>query len=667
MVNLILHNLTEILSLIVWFALWFSGGLWLVRAAFRLDPEEETLTGLAVGLISEVWLANLLSHWIPAPQSFWLASMGVFLAGFLLLLPQGWQAYRSFRFQPAQWITLLILILVFTGISRGLALYDDYAHLPTTSIMATGDIPPHFSLDPKISYGYHYFLMLLAAQLMRLGDTFPWITLDISRGISFGLTILLAFLWTKRFTRNLYAGFFGGVMAAFGMGARWLLLLLPAPVLQALSGNLEMLGSGVQTAGNLSTALTQPWAIEGSGVVRFPFAFVNGIVSPGVMAHGPNGAIETTATLLLLLTCNRWRNWRAALVTIILLASTNLMGETGFVLLAGGFGVITLVLWIRERKIYIPGSLGRWWGVLLLSGAISLLQGGVLTDEAAGFISRLTSGTAQESYQTIGFGPIWPPQLVSAHLGALSLVDPGQLLIALCETGPLILVLPVLLIWGWKAMRCGRWAEAALAMSAGLSFLMIFAQFSGSTGVRNTNRLYTFTTLCLLFAIPLGWIWAKNRPAALKITFLTLGGITILGGMVLFGNELPAIQTPIASTFISDLDVSMEQRFWNKLEPGALVFDPDPSRATTLFGRATDSNTTWYETKPEWDQLAAAPVPADLRSHGFSYVYLDQKYWDGLTPETQKSLRDSCVTVLHRTEDWTHDFRELLDIRKCGP
>jgi hypothetical protein len=666
MANLIIRNLLDIVSLVLWASMWIMGGLWLVRSAFSLEPGEETITGFATGLIAESFLANILSHWIPAPLSFWLASFGILLTGFVFLLPKRWRAYISFKFQPAQWILLILFAYIFTGISRGLALYDDYAHLPTTSMMASGDIPPHFSLDPKVSYGYHYFLMLVAAQIMRLGDTFPWTTLDISRGISVGLLIVLAYIWTKRFTRNQIAGVLGGCMAAFGMGARWLLLLLPSGALKVISQNLEMLGSGAQTASDLSTALTLPWATEGSGVVQFPFAFVNGVIGPGIMAHGPNGAIETVVTLLLLLTCKRWKDWRASVVTIVLLASTNLMSEANFILLVGGFGIITIIHFIQAKSFKLPKLFLGWWMTVIISGLISLLQGGALTDAAVNFFNKLFSGTAQNSYQTIGFVFNWPPQLVSSHLGALSLINPGQLLIALCEVGPILFVLPLLIIWGMKALGSRRYYEAALAAAAGISFLMIFVEFSGSTGVRNTNRLYTFTNYCLLFAVPLVWIWAKNRPASIKLTAIALGGIAMLGGIVLFGNELAAMQKPVYSTFITDLDVSMEQRYWNQLEPGALVFDSDPSRATTLFGRPTDSNTTWYETKPEWDKLNESPRPEELHAYGFSYAYMDKKYWDGLTPEVQESLQGSCVKVVKKVEDWTHDYRVLLDIRRCS-
>jgi hypothetical protein len=665
MANFLLRNFSDIGILILWASMWTLGGLWLVRSAFHLRPEEEMLVGFSVGLIADTWLANLLSQFLPLPQAFWFASAGVFMAGILLLLPRGWREFYKFKILPMQWIMLAILAYTFTGISRGLAIYDDYAHLPTTSMMAAGDLPPHFSLDPTVSYGYHHFLMLFAAQLMRLGGLYPWNALDVGRGLSFGLAIVLTAVWTQRLTRSKTAGIIGGMMAAFGMGTRWLLLFLPSGILQSVSQQIHMLGSAAQTAPDLASALLIPWGIAGGGPIAFPFAFANGILSPGVMAHGPNGSIGAAVAIPILLTFNRWRDWRGMVVSIILFASTTLMSEVGIFLSLAGWGLVTIIFAIQNRTIKLPATLWKWWLVLVVGSVIGLLQGGALTDLASGLVDQAVTGTAQASYQTVGFHIIWPPEIVSSHLGVLSLINPAQLLTALLEIGPIILVLPLLLIWGVKALRFGRWYEASIAAATAISFVMIFVEFSGSTGVRNTARLYGFIGTCLFFAVPLVWIWAKKRSDTIKAILAGLGLIIMLGGVVLFGVELPGMQKPVYSDFITDLDVLMERDYWNKLEPGVLIFDPIVSRAPTLFGRATDSNYTWYKSKPEWEKLNESPRPEDLRAYGFSYAYLDNKYWDELKPDIQKALQAPCVIVVKEVEDWKHDNRKLLDIREC--
>jgi len=53
----------------------------------------------------------------------------------------------------------------------------------------TGDIPPHFSLNPSLRFGYHYFSFYWLA-MDALGAIYPWNALDLAR--SFTLALLSA-------------------------------------------------------------------------------------------------------------------------------------------------------------------------------------------------------------------------------------------------------------------------------------------------------------------------------------------------------------------------------------------------------------------------------------------------------------------------------------------
>ena len=108
-----------------------------------------------------------------------------------------------------------LLTIFFISIGRGLALFDDYQNLPTVSLMATGDIPPHFALDPRFSFNYHYLLLLFAAQFMRLGNMFPWTALDASRGLIIALPLVLAWLWAYRMTCHRVASVLTSMMLMF--------------------------------------------------------------------------------------------------------------------------------------------------------------------------------------------------------------------------------------------------------------------------------------------------------------------------------------------------------------------------------------------------------------------------------------------------------------------
>jgi hypothetical protein len=141
--------------------------------------------------------------------------------------------------------------------------------------------------------------------------------------------------------------------------------------------------------------------------------------------------------------------------------------------------------------------------------------------------------------------------------------------------------------------------------------------------------------------------------------------------LLLFGIQLIALQKPAYSWFISPMDARMSQDYWDRLEPGALIFDPLTFRAPTVFGRFTDSSATWYVTRPEWDSLVQEGDPVRIHAAGFDYMYLDIKYWEKLSPAARSLLGSSCVKQVAQVEgqrgedDARRDFRRLLDIRAC--
>lgn len=658
--NSILRNLQELAPLGLWSVFWLAGGYAIARFAFRIPRREQFITGIALGLVVETWLANLLVLIFPAIPAFWVAAVLTLVIGVIFSLGSPPSDWIKTTIPWWQLVCLGITVYIFTAMSRGLAIYDDYAHLPTLSMMAAGDLPPHFALDPKVSYGYHYFLMLFSAQVMRLAGMYPWNALDLARGLSFGLMLSLTYLWVARLTFSKLGGLLGALMAAFGMGTRWIILLLPESAINWLGKGMELIGSGRLTGATLNEAINRTWGIEGAGPIGYPFAFANGIVSPGVMNHGPNGSIGVVIALILLMLFNRWRGWRGAFVTTILLATSLLISETGIFLLIGSFGVIVVFEIVRNRKFALPGSLWTWVGILAAGCLIGFLQGGALKDIAAGALDPEAA-----SYQTVAFRLIWPPEIVSSHLGVLSLIKPNQLLVALLELGPTLLVFPLLMIFGWKSLRASRWYEAGLIISGLLSLLMIVVEFAGSTGVRNTSRLYQFSGLCLTFCVPLVWMYVKRRSDTLKSLAAGLAAITMFGGILLAGIQIPAMQHPVYSYFLGDLDVQIERDYWNKLEPDVLVFDPIVSRAATIFARGSNSGFTWYKSKPEWEKILASPDPYALNAGGYSYAYFDQKSWDEIPIAAQKKFSDPCVKIIKEVEDWRHDFRKLIDVKAC--
>jgi hypothetical protein len=144
-----------------------------------------------------------------------------------------------------------------------------------------------------------------------------------------------------------------------------------------------------------------------------------------------------------------------------------------------------------------------------------------------------------------------------------------------------------------------------------------------------------------------------------------------LGGLVLLGIQLAAIQRPVLATFISPMDATMSREYWNRLDAGAEIFDPVVSRAPTVFGRFTNTSPSWYTRFAAWDALAAAPDPFKIRAAGFDYAYFDSDYWEGLSTVQQSAFGALCVHQIaevdgiHSEKDYTKDFRRLLDVRDC--
>jgi hypothetical protein len=644
---------------------WGIGGWLISRSAFHSARIEQIPLALITGFTLDTLFANMLAQLLPVEIAFWLAAVFVLLVGVALSwgMPLRDLFHRSLL--SWQWLLLVGFTAIFTMAERGLAIFDDYAFLPTLSVIASGDIPPHFPLNAKVMFSYHYFLMIFAAQLTRIAGLEIWKSLDVSRAFSFTISMMLVGVWVLRLTRSRTAGVLGALFVSLAMGTRWILLLFPPPLINWISQSVTLIGSGSQSADTLAVALSQPWGVEGVGPVAFPFAFSNGIYSPAVLAmSGPNGTISTAITMLFLLTFNRWRGWRGMLVSGLLTASSALLTEFGLLMGLLSWGGITLIYLIQHKTIRLPRGLWQWLLVIGLGNLLGAFQGGAFTDIVAGWFAEL-QGQTVSSYQTVGFSFSFDPVIVSSHLGVLSLFRPQQLIAAVCEIGPILLLLPLLAVWGIKSYRRQRWFETVLILAGFFSLATVFIQYTGSAGVRNTSRLYSFISLCGLYAVPLTWMWVSHRSERLKWLAALLAAILMFGGVVILSVKLTAIQRPVYSYFLSALDARMYDTYWNRLEPDALIFDPEQYRAPTVFGRASLGFDTWFTASPEWVALRNAPDPYKFKAAGFHYAYMDDRYWQEIGPAGQKSMGAACVRLVDELSDAQGNFRKLLDLEGC--
>ncbi len=163
------------LILLLTFGAWGVGGWLLTRVAFRSYRHESMLIGIAFGVIAATWLANLLAPLIAVPYAFWLTTLILLLGA--AAVSQPWRNLPALTEElklAIPWVAwLFILVFVFTMAGRGLSIFDEFQTIPLVSLLAAGEIPPKFVLNPQIHFGYHYFLLLIAAQIMRLGNVFP--------------------------------------------------------------------------------------------------------------------------------------------------------------------------------------------------------------------------------------------------------------------------------------------------------------------------------------------------------------------------------------------------------------------------------------------------------------------------------------------------------------
>ncbi len=656
----------RVIPVFVLMALWAAGG-WLISARlFDIKPVERHLVGFGIGLVLSNWLANLIVRIVPMPFAFWISALIVLGFGILLAWPIRKTLRPMLSLSWGQWLAFAVLALVFTLIDRGLGILDDHQNLPILSIMAAGDIPPHFPFAKDVVLGYHYFLLLLAAQFMRVGNASPWVASDLAHGITMALAFLLAGLFAYRLTNKPLAQFWGTLFAAFSSGTRWLLLLLPQSILAAISHQVQLIGSAAQNGPDLQTLLNGPWQIDGAGPVPFPFAFVSGIHNPGIMGLSGFGLFPILILVLLVLLGTRIKDRFAWPVLIILLASLALANEVTFGLLCAGFFLVMITWAIANHSFRYPVPLRNWIIVFFIGGLIAMLQGGMLTETARGLIFKTASSDA--SYYGVSFHFVFPPVMISSHFGELSLFNPWQLLLALFEVGPVFLVFPLVLSRGRAEFKSGNWFEAGIVFSSILSLLMVFFEYSGTAGPTATTRLYgIFISVCELYAIPLVWLFLEKRGQALQTSALVLGLISIVSGLVLFTIQLYAFSHPVSTYYLTELDVQAYQKYWNRLPPNAMIFDPFAGRAVTIFGRVTNSSLTFYQSKPEFVALSKSPDPYQIHAAGYDYMYYNYFYWLA----NKKLIDVPCAKLVHQFTDihqstgQSGDFRRLVDITAC--
>ena len=660
----------DVLALLIYLAACMAGGWFLVRAGFRLPTNGRAVVGAALGLSLATWLANVVSRWMLPPTSFWLSALIVLAAGLGLLWRSGDRMARLGE-DLRPWLLGAAMVgaaFVFFRLGSGLAIFDDRKNLSLISLMAAGEIPPHFYMNPDFLFAYHYAFQLFGAMVMRIGNMFPWSAFDLAKGIAGALAVGLSVVWGWRASGKWAWGIWTGGVVLFASGARWLLLLLPAQLVSAASHNLTLWGSAAQTGPTFGAALRSPWVIEGGPPFPLPFAFVNGILQPFVLylQTGPASMGLVALLLLLLLYPARARPW-TWVIFVVLLAFWALAAETGFVLFLMGSVLACAVLLMRQRRPSARRPIVVVLGCLVLAALLALLQGGTLTEFFRSAVSSGFQDFAAGASDLGGFSLRAAPAIVSSHLGELRLDEPGELLIGLFEIGPALLLAPLAAWILVRSARRGRWMPLALTISTFIGFLFpLVLRFDVDRDITRLTQ-YALIGWILLAVAPLALTWARGGVAlrgAIAVTTVAL----VFAGVVVTGPLLTAFPKPVTSEGFLPADTAMTRLIWDRLERGALIVDSGSWRAVAVTGRLTRSAQDSSTLLASWESLVEEPEVSRLVEAGFDYAYVDRLWWDEMSDEARRSFQEDCVrevAVVH--DNGANGDRWLYDLRSCTP
>jgi hypothetical protein len=645
-------------------------GGWLIAShAFKLKSRERVIVGFGLGLALTLWLSNLLGRWLPPQIAFWGAAGLVLLLGLLSTI---WSDQPFLDKKDLQaWPLLLFFMgitLLFTLMGRGLGIFDDRKNLSIISTMAAGDIPPHFYMNSGFLFKYHYGFQLFGASLMRVGGLFPWSAFDLSKGITAGLAITLAYLWGWRVTYRKLGGVITAFVLTFASGGRWLLTLLPSSVLSRAGAQLTLWGSGAQSAPDLLQGLSSSWIIEGGPPVPIPFAFVNGILQPFILylQAGPK-SLALVLLLLLLLIFRRRVNRFSVLVLTLLLAMWGLTAEAEFVLFALGLFTAFIVLRAWRAEPVWRSELRTGMIMLVLASVLIIFQGGTITETVRGIILPAEETLAGIAGPSVGFSLRFPPAIVSAHLGELRVTNPGELLIGLMEIGPVLLLLPLIAWASIRWARRGRFLYLAIAIST--FFGIVIPLFLSYEVDRDITRLTYYALMgWILLSVPLlAMLWNFNRPNWIRAVIVTSVALVVFGGLVVMGSLFAAIPQAVFADEIAPVDAAMTRLVWNELEPGAEVLDSRGWRVVPITGRLTRSAVDSYAELGSWADLVAFPDVHQVSDAGYRYIYVDEFWWDSMPENARESYEESCVKVIQELHDnAANGSRWLFDIRECG-
>jgi hypothetical protein len=171
----------------------------------------------------------------------------------------------------------------------------------------------------------------------------------------------------------------------------------------------------------------------------------------------------------------------------------------------------------------------------------------------------------------------------------------------------------------------------------------------------------------MVFGFVILWYSFPKLKKSLQFLILIFFCITILSGIANFSIELVAVARPQFTYFVDAPDALLSRDYWNRLPKEVYILDRPPFRAITLFGRwGGQAYLDNYTPTAEWETLISDPDPVAIAQSGYSFMYIDSKYWKRLTSDQKHRLAMPCVRIFAEEITDDKDFRRLLDVRACA-
>lgn len=647
---------------------WILGGWLIATHAFRVEKKERVILGFGLGLIMYLWLINLMGRWLNATAAFILPAIITLVIGIFY----AWKSDLALIDTKDISLDPLLLIFLFLFVysvfmERGLAIFDDYHHLPAISVIGAGSLPPRYYLNANYDYSYHYGFQLLGASMMRLGDLFAWSAYDISKALVWAYSILLVVLLARRYAQKTWQVITGATVFLLIGGTRYLLMLFPSNFLKVLDDSIKFIGVSASMGLPLSEALASPWSAGGGPPTPYIFGFVNGINTPYIMSHAGEWPLALIIMLLLWLLSEKITTVKTIPILAVLMAHLALTYESSYGLLLAASAFLVVYLLITKSLHKHPGFRNFLFAAGL-SLPFAIMQGGTLFSIAQSMLQKSTGpAIIIHSASERVFSFQWPPRIFSAHFGGLSLVSPAQLFVGILEIGPILFFTPWLTKWAFNKFREGEWITALFMISAWIGFslsLIVSYNLSERDITRFSKHAILIWSLLLIFMAftsrNVFSIWGR------RLAILTLA-IMSLGGLVDGYTQLSAISRPLFSEGLDGLDSMVSAQTWGKLPAGELVFDTSSNswRASALTGALTVAGVN-RDPIPIWVELVENPSIKGFIKNGYRYVYYDQIWWRNLTDEQKSLMKDDCVIpVVEISQEDNFLFRKLIDLGNC--